>query len=141
MAAKGLGSQGEPTTTSFPLWNMSKKETAALTQWLSGCERRQVHQKAVGSIPGQGTSLGCGSVPRRGMRGRQPIDVSHIENSLSPHPSSLSKSNKNKFSGEGGKKERKRLLVYLHTKDGVVRCLCRGGQLETVKVVTDTDTF
>ena len=31
----------------------------ALAGWLYWLERRPVHQKVVGSIPGQGTYLGC----------------------------------------------------------------------------------
>ena len=35
-------------------------------QWLSWLKRHPIHQKVVGSIPGQGTFLGCGFDPQMG---------------------------------------------------------------------------
>ena len=41
----------------------------------------------VGSIPGQGTCLGCGPGPQLGACERQLVDISHIDVSLPPFPS------------------------------------------------------
>ena len=38
----------------------SQKSLLALAGWLSWLERRPVHQRIAGSIPRQGTYLGCG---------------------------------------------------------------------------------
>ena len=38
----------------------------ALVGWLSWLEHHPVHQKIAGSIPGQGTDLGCGLNPLSG---------------------------------------------------------------------------
>ena len=50
-------------------------------------ECHRINQKVAGSIPSQGTYLGCSSVPGRGVYGRQPINVSlsHWCFSSSPH--------------------------------------------------------
>ena len=40
--------------------------TAALAGWLSRLDHHPVHQKVAGSIPGQGTDLGCGFNPWSG---------------------------------------------------------------------------
>ena len=60
-------------------------------------EHCPVNKKVTGSIPGQGTHLGCGSVPGRGTYKRQLIDISlsHQRSSLPPFPSfSLKKKKK-----------------------------------------------
>ena len=44
--------------------------------WLSWLECCPMQQKVVGSIPGEGTYLGCGFDPQSGCGQRQPIDVS-----------------------------------------------------------------
>ena len=44
-----------------------------MAQWVG---HRPAKQKVTGSIPSQGTYLGCGYGPRWGIHGRQPIDVS-----------------------------------------------------------------
>ena len=59
------------------------EDTSALARWLSWLEHRPTHQKVVGSIPGQGTSLGCGLMPSRVTCGRQQINVSHTDVPLS----------------------------------------------------------
>ena len=45
----------------------------ALARWLSQLRHHPVHQKVVGSIPGQGTCLGCGFDPCWGKFRRQLI--------------------------------------------------------------------
>ena len=67
------------------------KKWLALARWLSWLERRTMHQVVAGSIPGQGTYLGCRFNPWLGPR-REVTDPC-----LS---SSLSKINKNVSSGE-----------------------------------------
>ena len=47
---------------------------ASVAQWI---ERGPANQRVAGSIPGQGTCLGCGPGPQEGECERQPhIDVS-----------------------------------------------------------------
>ena len=58
---------------------------AGVAQWI---ECQPVNQKVTGLIPGQGTCLVVGPVPRRGcLRGNQ-LFLSHIDVSLPPFPSS-----------------------------------------------------
>ena len=52
-----------------------QKEVVALAGAAQWTERRPVNQKVAGSIPGQGTCLGCGPGPQLGVCKRQPIDV------------------------------------------------------------------
>ena len=42
--------------------NNSGVNNGALAGWLGWLERHLMHQKAVGSIPSQGTKLGCGLI-------------------------------------------------------------------------------
>ena len=57
---------------------------AGVAQWIEG---RSVNQRVTGSIPSQGTCLGCGPGPQRGAHERQPhIDVS-LPLFLLPFPS------------------------------------------------------
>ena len=51
------------------------KESSALAGVAQCIERRPVSQKVAGSIPGQGTCLGCRPGPRLGACERQPISV------------------------------------------------------------------
>ena len=46
---------------------------ASVAQWI---ERQPVNQKLAGSIPCQGTCLGCGPGPWLGVSRRQPINAS-----------------------------------------------------------------
>ena len=54
-----------------------KKVRAALAGVAQWIERQSVNQRFAGSIPSQGTCLGCGPGPQFGVHERQPhIDVS-----------------------------------------------------------------
>ena len=53
---------------------------AGVAQWI---EHWHAHQRVVGSIPSQGTYLGCGPGPQYRVHERQP----HIDASLPPFPS------------------------------------------------------
>ena len=55
---------------------------AGMAQWI---ERQPVNQKLAGSIPCQGTCLGCGPGPWLGVSRRQPINAS-LPLSLPPFP-------------------------------------------------------
>ena len=63
-----------------------KEITSSLARWLSWLEHRPVHQKVTGSIPGQGTCLGCRFTPQSEHIRGQPISLSHINASLSLSP-------------------------------------------------------
>ena len=68
-----------------------KESQSCLARWLSWLEHCPVHQK--GSIPSQGTFLGCGFDPwLHGSGGNQSMEM-FLSVSVSP-PSSLSKINK-----------------------------------------------
>ena len=54
----------------------------ALARWLSWLKHRLIHQKVMGSIPGQDKYLGFGFDPQLGAYGWQPICVSHLDISL-----------------------------------------------------------
>ena len=56
---------------------------ASVAQW---SECWPVNQKVAGSIPSQGTCLGCRLGPQLGLCERQPIDLSHVDVSLSSLP-------------------------------------------------------
>ena len=58
---------------SFVLYNQDNSALAGVAQWT---EHWPATQKVTGSIPGQGTGLGCGSGPQLGVCERQQIDVS-----------------------------------------------------------------
>ena len=61
---------------------------AGVVQWI---ECQPANQRVAGSIPSQGSCLGCGPCPQQGVHKRQPhIDVSF----LFPLPSPLSKNKK-----------------------------------------------
>ena len=62
-----------------------KAALVGVAQWI---ERQPANQRVTGSIPSQGTCLGCGPGPQWGVHERQP----HIDVSLSfSFPSPLSK--------------------------------------------------
>ena len=64
-----------------------ERSLAGVAQWI---ECQPVNQRVTGSIPTQGTSLGCGPGPQLGTHERQP----HIDVSLSfslPSPLKISK--------------------------------------------------
>ena len=63
LAAKSRIGQADKTFLSL------KKEMSALAQWLSWLEHCPIHQKVAGSIPSQGTFLGCRSDPWSGHIG------------------------------------------------------------------------
>ena len=52
---------------------------AGVAQWT---EDPTMKQKVAGSIPSQGTCLGCRLGPQLGLCERQPIDLSHVDVSL-----------------------------------------------------------
>ena len=54
---------------------------AGVAQWVG---HHPADQRVTGSIPSQGTCLGCGPGPRWGAHGRQPIDVSRTHSYSSP---------------------------------------------------------
>ena len=87
----------------------SLKETTT-EPWLGGSvgwSIAPVHQKVVGSIPGQGTCLGCGDHPQSGHMQRATdrcFSLTSVFFSLPP-TSSLSKVNKNISLSEDLKKE------------------------------------
>ena len=56
---------------------------AGVAQWI---ERQLLNGKVVGSIPGQGTGLGCGPGSQLGVCERQPFDAS-LPLFLLPFPS------------------------------------------------------
>ena len=58
-------------TTHVDLLSDGKKELGSLAGWLSWLEHRPIHQRAVGSVPSQGTYLGCGFNPWQGTYKRQ----------------------------------------------------------------------
>ena len=66
--------------------------------WLSWLEHRPIHQKVAGLIPNQDMYLDCGFNTRLG---RQPINVSHINVSVSESSLPLSLKSINISSGEG----------------------------------------
>ena len=68
----------------------------ALARWFGWLNHRPIHQKVVGSIPSQGTHLGCGFDPRLGHVWKATDrGFSLTLTVLSPAlPSSLSKINK-----------------------------------------------
>ena len=89
---------------------------AARLVWLIWLECCPICQKVVGSIPSQGTYLGCRFNPQLGAYKRQPIDVflTHWCFSLSPLLP-LSKSNEKMSSGDNKKKC---LLTFKNSKKG-----------------------
>ena len=58
-----------------------KKALAGVAQWIEGWP---ANQRTAGSIPSQGTCLGCGPGPPMGVCARQPIDVSLTHGYFSP---------------------------------------------------------
>ena len=56
-----------------PVKNTPAQTLASVAQLVS---RRYAERKVTGSVPGQGTCLGCGSVSGQGRHRRQPVDVS-----------------------------------------------------------------
>ena len=63
-----------------------QKSTIALARRLSWLEHHPVHQNVIGSIPGQGTNLGCEFDPRlrRTQEAADLMSLSHIDVSFSP---------------------------------------------------------
>ena len=53
-----MGLEGRVGTAVISATTALKAQRVALARWLSWLEHRPTHQKAVGSIPGQGTQLG-----------------------------------------------------------------------------------
>ena len=74
---------------SFVSFKISFVALAGIAQWI---ERRPANQKVSGSIPSQGTCLGCRPGPWWGARKKQP----HTDVSL-PLPSLSSPVSKNKY--------------------------------------------
>ena len=52
--------------------NVPQRALAGVTQWI---ERQPVNKKVTGSIPSQGTCLGCGTGPHLRECKKQPINV------------------------------------------------------------------
>ena len=71
------------TFDSFLKCDLKKRLTAlaGVAQWI---EHQSVNQKVAGSIPSQGTCLGCGPGPQLGACERQPINVSLTHWSFPP---------------------------------------------------------
>ena len=76
------GKEGEPSWCDFILGDKGflpvacsiQVALAAVAQWI---EPEPANQRVAGSIPSQGTGLGCGPCPQLGAHERQPhIDVS-----------------------------------------------------------------
>ena len=60
---------------------VGERSLAGVAQWI---ECQPTNQRVTGSIPSQGTCLGCGPGPQGGVHERQP----HTDVSLPPFPSS-----------------------------------------------------
>ena len=77
---KGRGLKGGSRWLSKVFRNEQEGALDGVAQWI---ERWPLKQRVAGSIPSQGTCLGCRSGPQYGTRKRQP----HIDVSLSLSPS------------------------------------------------------
>lgn len=70
--------------------NINNNRSLALARWLRWLECRPIRQKPVSSVPGQGTSLGCGFNPQTGcIRDATGPCFSHIDVSFPPLSPSL----------------------------------------------------
>ena len=77
----------------------TKEKTRVLADGARWIECWPMDLKVAGSIPSQGTSLGCGTGPRSGAHERHPIDVS-LPLFLPPFLLSLKINLKNIFLGK-----------------------------------------
>ena len=71
-----MGLEGRVGTAVISATTALKAQRVALARWLSWLEHHPTRQKAVGSIPGQGTQLVSGSIPGQGVYQRRPVGVS-----------------------------------------------------------------
>ena len=65
---------------------LTPKDTPALAGTAQRIEHQPVNRRVTGSIPGQGTCLGCGPGPKLGVCERQLVDIS-LPLFLLPFPS------------------------------------------------------